>query len=207
VLEGIPRFGPYPTHVPALFVNVLFLNRQTADIANQFFGHYLAAFVQGDLDDVPRLVHSAPYVLALSVGASGSVDGLTGSILPLLGRASSGLLSPPRSVLRFSLRGLTGLARCLPDSVAGAFGCLSCRISNSLGCLARTLGGLSGSLASFLGSLASAFAHVSGSLTRTLAHFLRSLAGAFTYLLSGLSGSLTDVFDGRAGSRTDVLDG
>jgi len=146
VLEGIPRFGPYPTHVPALFVNVLFLNRQTADIANQFFGHYLAALVQGDLDDVPRLVHSAPYVLALSVGASGSVGSLTGSVLSLLGRASSGLLSPPRSVLRFSLRGLTGLARCLLGHAASIFAGL---VRRALDLIRTLFGGVLGSLRCF----------------------------------------------------------
>src|SRR3712207_5391206 len=225
VLEGIPRLVPHPTHVPALFVNVLFLHRQTTDIANHFFAHYLAAFVQGYFDDVPRLVHRALHDLALSVGAFGSVGSLTGSVLSLLGRASSGLLSPPRSALRFSLRGLSGLARCLlrhaasrfPGLVSRTLGVirtLFCGVLGSLGCLARTLGGLSGSLASFLGSLASAFAHVSGSLTRTLAHFLRSLAGTFTYLLSGLPGSLPNVFDGFAGAfygltraLADVLDG
>src|SRR5918992_948453 len=120
-LPSIPRLSSPPTHVPALFVNVLFLHRQTTDIANQFFAHYLAAFVQGYFDDVPRLVHRALHDLALSVDASSPVGSLTGSVLSLLGRASSGPLSPPLSVLRFSLRGLTGLVRCLLRHAASRF--------------------------------------------------------------------------------------
>src|SRR5919202_1623282 len=129
VLEGGPRLVSHPTHVPALFINILFLHRQTADIANEFFAHYLAAFVQGDLDDVPRLVHRVLHDPAVSIGASGSAGSLTSS------------------VLRFSLRDLSGVARCLLRQAASLSPGL---VRRALGLIRTLFGGVFNSLRCFV---------------------------------------------------------
>src|SRR5215213_3369040 len=68
-LEGVSRLVPDPAHDPTLFVHILFLDRQVPDVADEVFVHHLAVFVQGGLDDIPKLVDRALRGPTLSIGA------------------------------------------------------------------------------------------------------------------------------------------
>jgi len=225
-LQGIPRLVPHQADVPALFVHVLSLHRQTVDVTNHFFTHYLAVFVQGDLDDVPGLVHRALHGLARSVGAlAGQHIGLGlvsfGNCLllsslacafsiALIGGLACHILDLIHTLIGCvlgSLRCFVRLSRSLPGGVACALGHLTCRVSDSLGCLARALGGLPRTFSSRLGRLSRALSGCLRGLPGTGSSLLGGLSGAFPNLTRSLSGSLSDFAGGLPRAFTNLARG
>jgi hypothetical protein len=208
-LEGTSRFVPHPTHDPAFFVYVFFLGRQAAQVAYEFFTHYLTIFVEGCLDDVTQLVDCTPRVSMLSVCAFSLVGGKVrgffraSSILAVLLRR---LLLPATSSFRSLVNRLFCLILCLSYLIStltyGVLGALRrvARLLRGLPCnVAGTFSHVARSIADSLCRLASTLSGRLRGLARPLAYFASGLTSAFAHLLGSLTGSLTDILYRRLG--------